>query len=215
MQEHWFEKPNLQMYIGSMDVRALSPRAVIELPTKPNFARPQSDEQSSFTVNCRTALQRQQLSHSAIPAIFKLVTFEIGQHTLVCHSREWLADTWRSWLAATMAKEFECDQCGACCQGHLIVEVYALDVMREPHLATAAKPLSPEQTYETLMADLDQDGKCLVIAGVGPCKFLTETFKCAIYSTRPNVCVAMKAGDEQCQLARGAAGLEPLEPTRG
>ncbi len=113
-----------------------------------------------------------------------------------------------------MNENFECDQCGACCQGHLIVEAYALDVIREPHLATAAKPLRPDQTYETLMADLEQEGKCLVIACGSPCKFLTETFKCAIYPTRPNVCVAMEAGDEQCQLAREAAGLEPLAPTR-
>lgn len=112
-----------------------------------------------------------------------------------------------------MREQFECDQCGACCQGHLIVEVGELDVVREPHLATAAMPLHPNQTHDTLMAEL-KEGRCLVIAGVDPCKFLTTTFKCAIYPTRPNACVAMEAGDQQCQLARVSAGLCPLEPIK-
>ena len=114
-----------------------------------------------------------------------------------------------------MSERYECDHCGACCQGHLIVEVCDLDVLREPHLATAAKPLRDNQTYETLMADLEQEGKCLVIAGGHSCKFLTESFKCAIYPTRPNVCVGMQAGDEECQRARASAGFEPLVPIQG
>ncbi len=77
------------------------------------------------------------------------------------------------------------------------------------------QPLRPNQTYDTLMSDLEQDGKCLAIACGSPCKFLTDQFKCAIHPTRPNVCVAMEAGDEQCQYAREAAGLDPLEPTNG
>jgi Fe-S-cluster containining protein len=111
-----------------------------------------------------------------------------------------------------MQKEYDCDQCGACCQGHLIVEVYDIDIMREQHLATANLNRVSGQTYESLMSDLEQDGKCIIIAGSQPCKFLTESFKCAIYPTRPNVCVAMQAGDEQCQMARASAGLQPLEP---
>lgn len=75
-----------------------------------------------------------------------------------------------------MENKFDCDQCGACCQGHLIVEAYALDVLREPHLATAAKPLRLNQTHETLMADLEQNGKCLVIACGNLRQFLMEKF---------------------------------------
>ena len=29
---------------------------------------------------------------------------------------------------------YECDRCGACCAGHLIVEAYHVDVLREPRL---------------------------------------------------------------------------------
>lgn len=112
-----------------------------------------------------------------------------------------------------MSESYECDQCGACCQGHLIVEVYDIDVMREPSLATAAIGRPTWQTYEQLMSDLEQEGRCVVIAGSRPCKFLTESFKCAIYPTRPNVCVSMNAGSDQCQQARSSAGFEPLPPS--
>ena len=107
---------------------------------------------------------------------------------------------------------YECDQCGACCKGHLIVEANALDVLREPHLAAAdIGEWTREMSYQTLMAELDQDGKCLVIAGGGDeCKFLRGSNTCAIYPTRPNTCVAMQAGDEQCREARGEEGLPPL-----
>lgn len=111
-----------------------------------------------------------------------------------------------------MSEEYECDQCGACCQGHWIVEVYDIDILREQHLATANINMRPEQTYKQLMSDLEGDGKCIIIAGGKPCKFLTQSFRCAIYPTRPNVCVGMQAGDQQCQDARRAAGHPPLEP---
>ena len=29
---------------------------------------------------------------------------------------------------------YECDKCGACCRGNLLVEAYELDVLREPRL---------------------------------------------------------------------------------
>lgn len=32
---------------------------------------------------------------------------------------------------------FECDKCGACCKGHLIVEADDIDVPREPRLIDA------------------------------------------------------------------------------
>ena len=105
-----------------------------------------------------------------------------------------------------------CDQCGACCKGHLIVEAYDLDVLREPRLATAdVGERTREMTYETLMADLEQDGRCLVIAAGEGCKFLGENNACAIYPTRPNVCVALPPGSDQCHEVREAEGLPPLE----
>ena len=63
------------------------------------------------------------------------------------------------------------------------------------------------------MEDLEQEGKCLVIVGADkPCKFLGDENQCGIYPTRPNVCVAMQAGDEQCQSARRMQHIEPLLP---
>ncbi len=107
--------------------------------------------------------------------------------------------------------ETQCDNCGACCR-QLIVEVYDLDVLREQHLATAdISGNTRGLSYDALMADLEQEGHCLVIAGGGEaCKFLRGNNTCAIYPTRPNVCVAMQGGDEQCQEARAQEGLPPL-----
>ena len=57
---------------------------------------------------------------------------------------------------------------------------------------------------------MEQEEKCLVIAGGQECKFLRGNNTCAIYPTRPNVCVALQAGDEQCQEARKKEGLPQL-----
>jgi len=105
-----------------------------------------------------------------------------------------------------------CDKCGACCKGHLIVEAYDLDVLREPHLAAAEiSECTRELAYADLMADLEQDGRCLVIAGGEACKFLRGGNTCAIYPTRPNACVAMQPGDEQCQESRMEDGIPRLK----
>ena len=110
--------------------------------------------------------------------------------------------------------KFECDQCGACCK-ELLVEVYDIDVLREPKLIAAEiSQWTRGLTEKQLMDDLEQEGKCLLIAAPGkPCMFLNDENGCNTYATRPSVCVAMRAGDEQCQLARSKQGLEPLKPT--
>ncbi len=106
----------------------------------------------------------------------------------------------------------ECDKCGACCKGHLIVEAYDLDVLREPHLAAAdIGEWTREMVHQELMAELEQEGKCLVIAGGEECKFLRGNSMCAIYQTRPNVCVALPPGSDQCNQAREADGLPRLQ----
>ena len=107
--------------------------------------------------------------------------------------------------------QYECDCCGACCRGQLIVEAYELDLFREPRLATADRR-TVNLPLDAVMADLDQDGHCLVIACGKACHFLGQDNLCTIYPTRPNVCVAMRAGDEQCQRARAVDGLPPLPP---
>lgn len=110
---------------------------------------------------------------------------------------------------------YECDRCGACCRGSLLVEVYDLDVLREPKLAAADVTRPDFGSVEAVMADLNsEEGRCLIIAGGvdHPCSFKGSDDCCSIYPTRPNVCVAMEAGSEQCQYAREAAGLAPLPP---
>jgi len=96
----------------------------------------------------------------------------------------------------------------------LLVEVYDLDVLRQPKLLDSHISLwTRELTRETLMNALEEDGKCLVIAGSPyPCAFLREDNTCDIYPTRPNVCVGMQAGSEQCQESRRAEEMAPLEP---
>ncbi len=112
-----------------------------------------------------------------------------------------------------MAK-YECDCCGACCKGHLIVEADELDLLREPRLIES-DPYWAMKSHSQAFAELQGDvGKALIIAcgAERPCKFLGADDRCTIYPTRPNDCVAMQAGDEQCQMAREAAGLPPLLP---
>ena len=108
---------------------------------------------------------------------------------------------------------FECDQCGACCNGSLIVETDEIDLMREPRLIEAEPSLKGYSVPQVLEKYENETGFAILLACSSdrPCPFLVGK-KCSIYPTRPNVCVAMQAGDEQCQEARKATGLEPLAP---
>lgn len=108
---------------------------------------------------------------------------------------------------------YECDKCGACCKGHLIVEADELDVMREPRLIEADRhyaPLGPVKALELLRSDV---GRAVIISCGSACPFLRENL-CSIHPTRPNVCVGFEAGDEQCQEARATEGLPPLLPVQ-
>jgi Fe-S-cluster containining protein len=105
--------------------------------------------------------------------------------------------------------KFECDKCGACCNGSLIVEVEDLDVIREPRLIDA-DPHWKGTPVEQVLYEIQTDMKAVIIACGKPCSFLGQDNQCTIYPTRPNCCVALQAGDEQCQEARAAAGLQPL-----
>ena len=107
-----------------------------------------------------------------------------------------------------MTSRYECDCCGACCKGTLIVEADYLDVLREPRLLDA--DVTGRQT--TLAELAEDDGRCILLAASKPCRFLSIEGHCTIYPTRPNVCVEMQAGDEQCQDARRRLDLPLLEP---
>jgi Fe-S-cluster containining protein len=107
---------------------------------------------------------------------------------------------------------YACDRCGACCKGGLIVEADELDVLREPRIIES-DPHWRDRTAEAVLHELRSEfGKAVVLACSRPCTFLGSDNLCTIYPTRPNVCVGMEAGDEQCQAARLAAGLAPLAP---
>ena len=107
-----------------------------------------------------------------------------------------------------MAK-YECDQCGACCQGPLIVQADWIDVVREPRLKDADRHYQDQKLDKVL--EMLEDGMRVVTLACGQaCPFLSAEKTCSIYPTRPNDCVAMQAGDEQCQQARADAGLPPL-----
>jgi Fe-S-cluster containining protein len=93
----------------------------------------------------------------------------------------------------------------------LIVEADIIDFLREPKLAIADPHYASLPILE-IQDQLMDDFRCILLALPGrSCPFLDEN-KCSIYPTRPNNCVAMEAGDEQCQMAREAEGLEPLQP---
>ena len=107
-----------------------------------------------------------------------------------------------------------CDQCGACCRGHLIVEADDLDVLREARLISA-DPHYTGQSPEEVVRHLRDDVECCVTVACGaPCPFLGGN-RCSIYPTRPNACVGLLAGDEQCQAARREEGIPPLPTCDG
>lgn len=106
-----------------------------------------------------------------------------------------------------MSESYECDRCGACCQS-LIIEIDHIDVVREPKLLSVARLMdgNGKIQYES------EWEKQYSLACGSRCPMLGDGNLCSIYPSRPNVCVAMEAGDEQCQMARGMMGLSPLLP---
>ena len=107
---------------------------------------------------------------------------------------------------------YECDRCGACCRGTLIVEADYLDVRREPRLLQCN--VGP---YKVTKRELEEDGKVVLLAcGLDkPCTCLGPDNRCTAYPTRPQACVAFEAGSRQCQEARAKLGIGPLSPVPG
>lgn len=115
-------------------------------------------------------------------------------------------------LPSAPLPRYECDQCGACCEGHLIVEADEIDLLREPRLLEADRYYQQMTVPQVLQLFQTDVGRAIHLSCGQKCKFLADDKRCSIYPTRPNNCVAMQAGDEQCQEARQAAGLAPLQP---
>jgi Fe-S-cluster containining protein len=106
---------------------------------------------------------------------------------------------------------YECDKCGACCKGIPIVETDDLDVLREPRLIDA-DPHHRGKSVAQMVLEIRTEMKAVIIACGSACPFLGTDNGCTIYPTRPNACVGMEVGDEQCQDARARQGLPPLPP---
>jgi Fe-S-cluster containining protein len=115
---------------------------------------------------------------------------------------------------------FECDSCGECCR-RLIIEIDELDLIREPRLIQVSTPFRLSEGEH--LVDEDNEpceeqvpgygaGAMLACGTTMPCGMLGPDNRCQVYPTRPNVCVAFRAGSEQCQDARQQAGLSPLLP---
>jgi Fe-S-cluster containining protein len=120
---------------------------------------------------------------------------------------------------------YECNRCGAC-RRRLIIEIEPLDIVREPRLLAAIRSFrvdpgdgpwfdsEEEEEYERLgppIPEAELGGSLNMTGPGGSCVLLGEDNLCTIYPTRPNVCVGMRAGSDQCQGARERAGLTPLE----
>lgn len=114
--------------------------------------------------------------------------------------------------------KYECDKCAACCR-QLIIEIDWIDVLREPSLKLVTEPFKVPPGFSIQNEDgediADPDpymaGAMLACGSTHPCPKLDNENLCTIYPTRPNCCVAMSPGSEQCQEARAMAGLQKLE----
>ena len=106
---------------------------------------------------------------------------------------------------------YECDLCGACCKGSLIVEADDLDVLREPRLIDVDRH-HRGKSVEQMVHEIQTEWMAIILACGSECPFLGQDNRCGIYPTRPNCCVGLQAGDEQCQEARAEQGLPPLQP---
>jgi Fe-S-cluster containining protein len=97
----------------------------------------------------------------------------------------------------------ECQRCGLCCR-KLIIEIGCHDIVREPRLASVARPFLDVQGPCGFTAGGDNDGEavhdgpCNALATGGTCPMLSAAGLCSIYPTRPNTCVGFPAGGQQC-----------------
>lgn len=101
-------------------------------------------------------------------------------------------------------RNFECDNCGACCR-KLIVEATYQDAQREPRLYQIASQNLKHEPFR-------QGEQCINVydAEKRSCHFLDAENKCGIYPTRPHECVNVEPGDAKCQQAREMEGLPML-----
>ncbi|MCY2993889.1 MAG: YkgJ family cysteine cluster protein [Planctomycetota bacterium] len=108
-------------------------------------------------------------------------------------------------------QSFQCDRCGACCR-NLIVEAVWLDCLRESRILVHSK---------LRLDDLRDEDRIVLLwdRKKHHCPFLKtvrdRSCACAIYPTRPNVCVACEPGGPKCQQARLLGSLPVLRDVEG
>ena len=101
---------------------------------------------------------------------------------------------------------YECDGCGACCRTFAIY-VSQTDAEREPRIREEGLRLKP------WLVTTEREYQLFPLPFHETCCFLDGDNRCTIYATRPDLCRHFEAGSEQCQEARRARGLTPLERT--
>lgn len=108
---------------------------------------------------------------------------------------------------ATLPLYYECDQCGACCEG-LIVEAQLSDGLREPRIVEKCKLMDGHGKLPILDAAYS-----IACGATQPCPFASRDngkHRCGIYPTRPEVCVSFMAGGVKCRELRAERKLPPL-----
>lgn len=79
----------------------------------------------------------------------------------------------------------QCQKCGQCCK-IMLLEIWGLDIDREPRLAEHAVLFSGQE---------DEPDAYKAYHLPSPCPMLTSDNKCLIYATRPTMCVAFGKGE--------------------
>lgn len=91
---------------------------------------------------------------------------------------------------------FDCQSCGACC-------AFSADWPRFTLESDAALDAIPEALVRADLSGMACDGdRCLALSGT-----IGGRNACTIYDVRPIVCRDCQPGDEECLMARRAAGL--------
>lgn len=87
----------------------------------------------------------------------------------------------------------ECRRCGACCRG-LILEITGYDLLREPRWQPYV-----EQYRDMDYTDWESEPGEVIFLVPTPCVFLGPDHFCGIRASRPDMCVAFRAGvDQRC-----------------
>lgn len=101
----------------------------------------------------------------------------------------------------------DCQRCGLCCR-KLIIEIGCHDIVREPRLAVVSRLFRDAGDgpcgFDDDEGETVHDQPCHMLTCGKTCPMLGVDNLCAIYPTRPNVCVGFKPGGKQCLELREA-----------